>query len=37
MIRGPKMLNEDVDKVFLKAKSFITFSLTQYYKNAFHS
>ena len=29
--------NEDVDKVFLMAKSFITFSLTPYYKNAFHS
>ena len=38
MISAPKMLysNEHVDKVFLMVKSFITFYLIQYHKNAFH-
>ena len=39
MIRGPKIelySNEQIDKVFVMVKSFITFYLIQYYKNAFH-
>ena len=39
MIRGPKIelySNEHVDKVFVMVKSFITFYLIQYHKNAFH-
>ena len=39
MIRGPNIelySNERVDKVFFMVKSFITFYLIQYYKNAFH-
>ena len=39
MIRGPKIelySNQHVDEVFFMVKSFITFYLFQYHKNAFH-
>ena len=38
MIRGPKIelySNEHVEKMFFMVKSFITFYLIQYHKNAF--
>ena len=39
MIRGPKIelySSEHVDEVFFMVKSFVTFYLIQYNKNAFH-